>query len=165
MYFNLIIGVIVLGALYFLGKEIAGRLRSPRSILQEELEERRKRNERVQENLQRLRQRAISKMVPVRQAINDMNASLMESQRFTLEGVEDSVVLRQNGVTITVTYQLASFSVDGTPRELRDDVAQYERYVIEVQHVAEDRFHTREAVTSEEAIRLLAREIAVLLQR
>lgn len=165
MYFNLIIGLVVLGGLFFLVREFAGRLRSPRAILQEELEERRRRNERIQENLQRIRERAIAKMVPVRRAIDEMNASLLVSQRFLVEGEGETVSLRQGSLTITVSYQLASFSVDGTPGELREDVAQYERYVIDVQDTAYERANMREAVTSEEAIRLVAREIAALLQR
>ncbi len=165
MYFNLIIGVVVLGVLVFLGRSLMRRMRSPSSILQEELDQRRKRNEQVQENLQRVRERARERMGPVRRAINEMNASLLVAQRFTVEEGDDCVHVRQEGTVISVTYQLASFSLDGSVSELQADMAQYERYFIEVRNEAQNKYQSREAVTHEEAIRLVAREIAALLQQ
>lgn len=164
MYVNLIIGVFVLGALFYLVSSLMKHLRSPRAILQEEIDERRKRTERVKENIQRIRARAIEKMVPVHKAIAEMNASLMVSQRFVVEGAEETVALRQEGVIISVTYQLASFSVDGSPGEVGAEIAQYGRFLIEVNNTIAGTSTSREAVTHEEAIRLVAREIAVLLQ-
>ncbi|GFM36652.1 hypothetical protein [Desulfovibrio psychrotolerans] len=164
MYINLVFGVLVLAALYFLGRELARRLRSPRAILQEELDERRRRTQRIQENLQRVRARAMERLVPVRKAVREMNASLLAAQRFAVEETDDAVRLRLDRAVLTVTYQLASFSVDGSPDELGSEMAQYERFLIEIENTETGSRYTREAVTHEEAIRLLAREIAVQVQ-
>lgn len=164
MYFNLIIGAVVLGALIYLGKTLLAKLRSPRAILLEEMEERRRRSERVQENIQRVRERAVERMRPIHRAVQEMNAALLEAQRFTVEGEGEVVTLRQNGTLIRVTYQLANFAIDGTVTDLANDVAQYERFFIEVTDDTRNSYVTREAVTHEEAIRLIAREMATLLQ-
>ncbi len=164
MYINLIIGAIALGALWLLVRGLRQKFRSPSAILQEELEERRKRSLRVQETLQRVRSRAAERLAPVKKAVHEMNASLLEAQRFSVREEEDSLSLQQERITLTVTYQLASFSLDGSTQELEENMAHYERFLLEVHDGIADTTRTREAVTQEEAIRLVAREIAVLVQ-
>lgn len=162
--FGIVLGLIVLAMLGYGLYGVLMRFRSASSILREEMEDRALREQRMKENMQRVRERGIQRLRSVLSSVSDMNNSLPEAQRFLIESDDDYIMLVLEQGMIKITYQIASFSVDGSSSEVQDDMARYERFHIQVLDKTDNRvLRDRESVTTEEAIRLVAREIAAML--
>lgn len=164
MYINILVGIVFIALVVWIIRDFVHRRKSPARIMEDELNQRRERQEQVTANLERLRDIGVKKLKSVRKALEEMNAALPESQRFTIENNRDSVAVIFEKTYVEITHQLTQFSLSGNEQDFSDDVAMHQRFVIESKNAQGDVVRSREAETEEEAIRLIAKEIASVVE-
>lgn len=164
MYINIIVGLIFIILVGWIARDFMRSLKSPARIMKDELEQRRERQEQTAANIERLRGTGVKKLIPVRAAIEEMKGALPKEKQFTVENNDDSVEIVFEKSYVEVTHRLTQFTLDGTAQDFSDDVAMYQSFVIERKDLDGDLIIRREAATEEEAIRLIAREIATVVE-
>ncbi|SIO19230.1 hypothetical protein [Halodesulfovibrio marinisediminis] len=164
MYINLIVGIIFIVLVVWIVKDFLKSLKSPARIMEDELSQRREKQEQVAANIERLRETGIKKLVPVRRAVEEMNAALPEGKQFVIENNRDNVVIVFEKAYVKITHRLTQFSLSGSEQDFDDDVVKHQRFVLERKDEHGDVVTSREADTEEEAIRLIAREIANVVE-
>lgn len=164
MYINLLVGIAVLIGAGLLVKSVVQKMRSPKSILREEMEERRKYEQRVKENIQRLRKRTTEKIQGVHNAVNEMVAALPENQHFLCKRDGDRLLLSLPQGAIHVYFQVADLSLAGSKSDFDIAAAQHEYFSVERVDADGHVIFVQEMATGDDAIRLIAKEIASVVQ-
>ncbi|OBQ56223.1 hypothetical protein [Halodesulfovibrio spirochaetisodalis] len=164
MYINILVGIIVIVLVVWIVRDFLASLKSPARIMKDELEQRRERQEQVAANIERLRETGSKKMRPVLRALKEMNEALPEEKRFTLENNHDTVAIIFEKSYVEITYRLTQFSLQGDAQDFSDDIQSHQSFVIERKDAEGHVIASREAVTEEETIRLVAREIAAVVE-
>ena len=164
MYINIIVGLIFIILVWWIARDFIQSLKSPARIMKDELNQRRERQEQTAANIERLRGTGLKKLTPVRAAIEEMKGALPKDKQFTVENNDDSVEIIFEKSYVEVTHRLTQFTLDGSAQDFSDDVAMYQSFVIERRDLEGNLIIRREAATEEEAIRLIAREIATVVE-
>lgn len=164
MYINILVGIVFVVLVVWIVKDFLNSLKSPARIMEDELTQRREKQEQVAANLVRIRETGVKKLVPVKQALEEMNAALPEEKRFSIENNSDSVAIIFEKTYVEVTHRLTQFSLSGSEQDFSDDVAMHQSFVVERKDEHGDVITSREVETEEETIRLIAREIANVIE-
>lgn len=174
MHINIILGLVAIAAVYWLLREMIRKSKSPASVLREEIDQRKERERRVNENLTRIRDEAIERMKPVRQGVQEMIASLPEEGRPKVDVAAESGAVTVRFSTardadvqadgIRVSHRLASFTLDGSAEVLQSELSRHERFVLERLGPDGSVVHEEEVEAPEEALRKVARIIATFVE-
>ena len=175
MYINIIAGFVVVALVYWGLKEFVRSRKSPATVLREEIAQRKERENRVAENVKRIRQEAETRMLPVTNGLEEMAASLPEGERPVLlatgehGGVEllflqiesaDSPSAPSSAGGVRVSHRLARFTLDGAADELDEAFARYERFLVEHLDAEKNVVSSLELDSAEETLRYVARIMA-----
>lgn len=164
MYINIFIGIIFIVLVVWIVRDFLASLKSPARIMKDELTLRREKHEQVSANIERLRETGVKKLVPVARALQEMNEALPKEKRFTVENNHDTVAIIFEKSYVEVTHRLTQFSLSGNEQDFTDDVEAHQTFIIERKDAEGNVITIREAVTEEETIRLIAREIAAVVE-
>ncbi|MEZ0576311.1 hypothetical protein [Halodesulfovibrio aestuarii] len=164
MYINILVGIVFVVLVVWIVRDFLNRLKSPAKIMEDELKQRRKKQEQIAANIERLRETGMKKLIPVKQALEEMNAALPEEKQFTIENNRDSVAIIFEKSYVEITHRLTQFSIRGNEQDFSDDVAMHQSFVIECKDEDGNVITTHQAATEEETIRLIAREIVNVVE-
>lgn len=164
MYLNIIVGLVFIGLVGWIARDFLRSLKSPARIMKDELEQRREQQEQPAANIERLREAGLEKLTSLRTAIEEMNEALPLDEQFSIEHTDDSVTIAFADSYLFITYKLMQFSLDASDEDFSDDIAMYQAFIIERKDLNDNLIIQKEAATEEEAIRLIAREIATIVE-
>ncbi|KAF1073968.1 hypothetical protein MKHDV_03129 [Halodesulfovibrio sp. MK-HDV] len=164
MYINILVGIVFIALVVWIVRNFLHSLKSPARIMEDELNQRRKKQEQISANLERIRDTGVKKLIPVNQALEEMNAALPEEKRFTIENNRDSVAIIFEKTYVEITHRLTQFSLSGSEQDFSDDVSMHQSFLVERKDEHGDVITSREAETEEETIRIIAREIANVVE-
>jgi len=164
MYINIIIGIVFIVLVVMVVKDFWNRLKSPAKIMEDELKQRREQQEQVAANIERLRETGLKNLIPVQQAITEMNDALPEAKQFAVDNSDTKILVVFEKTYLEISHQLTQFSLHGNEQDFSDDIAMHQSFIIEHKDEQGNVITRREADSEEEAIRIIAREIAVVIE-
>ena len=164
MYINIIVGIIFIVLVVWIVRDFWQSRKSPATIMEEELHKRKERQENIAANLEWLRETESKVLEPVLEAVKEMRATLPDAQRFAVENNNDGIAIIFEKTYVAVTHRVSDFSIDGSAQDFSSQVASSQIIVIERMDAEGNLIIRREASSEEEAIRLIAAEIATALE-
>ena len=162
MYINIIVGIIFIVLVVWIARDFWQSRKSPTTIMEEELHKRKERQEAIAANLERLRETESKALEPVLRAVTEMNAALPQAKQFTIENNDDGIAIIFENSYVSVTRRVAEFSLDGSAHDFSAEAAA--TIYIERRDLDDNLIMRRETSGEEEAIRLIAAEIAAAVE-